>query len=79
MSLFAEGQGVTECPLSAADGTKAVDVAWLAPGREAEIESSNCLVHAPEVCVEVLSPSNTGAEIDEKVALYFEAGARTCR
>jgi hypothetical protein len=51
-------------------------VAWLAPGREAEIESSTCLVYAPEICVEVISPSNAGAEIDEKVALYFEAGAR---
>jgi Uma2 family endonuclease len=25
---------------------------------------------------EILSPSNTAGEIDEKIALYFEAGAR---
>jgi Uma2 family endonuclease len=30
---------------------------------------------APEICVEILSPSNTAREIDEKIALYFEAGA----
>ena len=30
---------------------------------------------APEFCVEVLSPSNSTAEIDEKRALYFDAGA----
>jgi Uma2 family endonuclease len=35
-----------------------------------------CLVRAPEICVEVLSPSNTSGEISEKIALYFEAGAR---
>jgi Uma2 family endonuclease len=30
---------------------------------------------APEICVEIFSPSNTPAEIDEKRALYFDAGA----
>lgn len=54
MSFLAEGQVVTECPLPTADGFKAVDVAWLAPGREAEVESSTCLVHAPDVCVEAI-------------------------
>jgi Uma2 family endonuclease len=32
--------------------------------------------NSPEICVEILSPSNTAGEIDEKIALYFEAGAR---
>ena len=30
---------------------------------------------APEICVEVLSPGNTRAEMEEKRALLFEAGA----
>jgi Uma2 family endonuclease len=30
---------------------------------------------APPVCIEILSRSNTPAEIDEKRALYFDAGA----
>jgi Uma2 family endonuclease len=34
------------------------------------------LVRAPEICVEVLSVSNPPAEIAEKIALYFEAGAQ---
>ncbi len=33
-------------------------------------------IKAPEICVEVLSPSNTPDEIAEKMALYFEAGAQ---
>ncbi|MBV8175315.1 MAG: Uma2 family endonuclease, partial [Verrucomicrobia bacterium] len=33
------------------------------------------LERAPEICVEVLSPSNTAEEMAEKGALYFEAGA----
>jgi Putative restriction endonuclease len=66
----------TECPLSTSDGVKAIDVAWLAPERRQEVRSVSCLVRAPEICVEVLSPSNTPEEMSEKIALYFESGAR---
>lgn len=58
-----------------ADGVKAVDVAWLRPGRAQELRSTTCLVRAPKVCVEMLSMSNTPSEIAEKIALYFDAGA----
>jgi Uma2 family endonuclease len=75
-TLSPTGRVVTECPLSTSDGVKAIDVAWLAPERHQEVRSVTCLVRAPEICVEVLSPANTSAEIAEKVALYFEAGAR---
>ena len=75
-SLLPAGRVVTECPLSTSDGVKAIDVAWLRAGRAEELRSTVCLVHAPDLCVEVLSPSNPPAEIAEKVALYFEAGAR---
>jgi Uma2 family endonuclease len=70
------GRVTTECPLSTSDGVKAVDVAWLRPGRAQDLRSTACLVHAPDLCVEVLSPSDMPAEIAEKMALYFEAGAR---
>jgi Uma2 family endonuclease len=73
--LLPTGHVVTECPVSTADGVKAVDVAWLAPERGQETDAEVCLQRAPEICVEVLSPSNTAFEIREKVALYFEAGA----
>jgi hypothetical protein len=35
-----------------------------------------CFPQAPEICVEVLSPGNTQSEIEEKMALYFDAGAK---
>ncbi len=44
--------------------------------RPQELRSTTCLVRAPEICVEVLSVSNPPAEIAEKIALYFEAGAQ---
>mgnify|MGYP001313879954 CR=1 FL=1 len=31
---------------------------------------------APEICLEILSPSNSIVEMEMKRALYFEAGAR---
>ena len=67
---------MTECPLSTSDSVKAIDVAWLVPERRQEVRSVSCLVQAPEICVEVLSPSNTAEEISEKIALYFESGAQ---
>ena len=75
-TLLPQGRVVTECPLSTSDGVKAIDVAWLAPERRQEVRSLSCLVRAPEICVEVLSPSNTPEEISEKIALYFESGAQ---
>jgi len=74
-TLLSEGIVVTECPISTADGVKATDVAWLSGARRAET-TRICLTVAPDVCVEIMSPSNTKEELLEKAALYFEAGAK---
>ncbi len=74
-TLLPEGRTITNCPVSTSDGVKAPDVAWVVPERRQEVRSLICLTRAPEICVEVLSPSNTAQEIQEKTALYFEAGA----
>jgi len=53
-TLLPGGRVIIECPLSTADGVKALDVAWLAPGR-AEVEKGELvLAIAPEICVEIL-------------------------
>lgn len=70
------GRTMVECPISTADGIKVADVAWMSPARLESAKKDVCLTIAPEICVEVLSPSNTKREIAEKTALYFEAGAR---
>ncbi len=71
-----EGRVLTECPISTADGVKAADVAWASPAVMAELGNRVCFPRAPDICVEVISPSNTEAEIREKMALYFDAGAK---
>ncbi|MBV8099058.1 MAG: Uma2 family endonuclease [Verrucomicrobia bacterium] len=74
-TLLPEGIVATECPISTADGVKATDVGWLAGNRHAET-ARICLTVAPDICVEIMSPSNTKKELLEKAALYFEAGAK---
>ena len=70
-----QGRTLTECPVSTADGVRAADVAWASPQRMRELGSRSCFPHAPEICVEVLSPANADVEMAEKAALYFDAGA----
>jgi Uma2 family endonuclease len=73
--LLTRGTPFTECAISTADGVKVTDVAWLAQERPEVKEDPVLFTRAPEICVEILSPSNTPSEIDEKRALYFDAGA----
>lgn len=75
-TLMPQGRVLTECPISTADGVRAADVAWAAPETLRALGNRSCFPRSPEICVEVLSPSNTDAEIAEKAALYFDAGAR---
>jgi len=74
--LLDHGRVITECPISTADGVKAADVAWASRAVMAELGNRVCFPRAPEICVEVVSPGNTEAEIQEKMALYFDAGAK---
>ena len=69
------GRIVTECPISTSDGVRAADVGWFSDVRYSRAFDRRCFLEAPEICVEVISPNNTRAEMDEKMALYFDAGA----
>jgi len=75
-TFMSEGRVLTECPISTADGVKAADVAWATPQRMRHLGNRKCFILAPEICVEVLSPRNTEPEMQEKMALYFDAGAQ---
>jgi len=72
---LSEGRVITECPVSTNGGVRAVDVAWISLERRRDQRGQPVLTRAPEICIEVLSPTNTRAEIEEKKRLYFEAGA----
>jgi len=72
----AGGTVLTECPISTADGVRATDVAWASAESIRALGDLDCFPRAPEICVEVVSPGNTKAEIRDKTALYFDAGAK---
>ena len=72
-----EGASYPEVAIQTADGVRTADVAWFSDERAAAVppEAAACPV-APEVCVEVVSASNTAAEMAHKRRLYVERGAR---
>ena len=76
--LMVGGYGAPECPVLTAAGVKAMDAAWVSKERFAQLPASGVYQTAPEICVEVRSPSNSFQEIQEKLQLYFGAGATEC-
>ena len=71
-----DGSTITECGIETQIGVRVPDVAWASPEFIARHGMTTPFPNAPEICVEVLSPSNSAAEMrTRKVAAYLEAGA----
>lgn len=59
------------------DTVLGTDAAFVSRERLAQVETfEKFFPFAPDLAVEVLSPSNTVQEIDEKINFYFAAGSR---
>ena len=59
------------------DTVLGIDVAYVSHERMKEVEDlDHFLPFAPDLAVEVLNPSNAAGETDEKIKLYFAAGAQ---
>ena len=77
--LLGRSQAFTEQPVETSIGAvKIADVVWLTPEqRRALLEEPNLpLQPAPPICVEIISPSNTVRQMEEKRGLYFATGAK---
>lgn len=74
--LLSSGVALSECAIKTSKGTKVADVAWVSLSRWVQIKQQMEALIAPEICVEILSDSNTDKEMMEKRALYCEAGAK---
>ncbi len=70
-----DGVVVTECAIRTTDGTRVADAAWFTKERWDSVRDEFDAPIAPEICVEVASPSNTVKELTQKKELYFVAGA----
>lgn len=72
-----EWESGSELGIVTSDGVKAPDVTLASPEYHAKYRHYEGYVsEAPEICIEVMSPSNSWQEMREKMPLYFEAGAR---
>ncbi len=75
------GDAFHECAIVTPGGVRVADVVWcsgefLERNREALSTMQASLTEAPDLCVEVMSPSNSYDELAEKAALYLAAGAQ---
>ena len=74
--LSKEGEVLTECSVKTADNVKVPDVAWASESFLKKNGDVTPFENAPDICVEVYSPSNTEASMRRKRELYFQKGAK---
>lgn len=66
---------IIECSILTGEGVRVADVAWASDEFIAEFGEITPYPKAPEICVEIKSPGNSKAEMEEKIRLYLEKGA----
>lgn len=74
--LCPDGIAFPECSIQTSDGVKVADVVWISDALLQRYEGATPLPVAPEIVVEIASPSNTVAELMRKKELYFARGAQ---
>ena len=72
---FKKGEVLIECSVQTTEGVKVADVAWCSKAFIKQYGFETPYSHAPEICVEVVSPSNSKQEMVNKAQLYLQAGA----
>lgn len=76
LELVRGGKVISECSIETAKGTKVAGVAWLSQEFFARYDLTTPYPEAPDICVEIRSPSNSERELEEKIKLYFNRGAK---
>lgn len=74
-NFLANGLAITECSINTSKGVKVADVVWCSSDFLAKNGYETPYQESPEVCVEIVSRSNSKREMTEKRKLYFERGA----
>jgi Uma2 family endonuclease len=71
-----EGTTLPEFPVETEIGMRVPDVVWVSPELMERHRNETEFRVAPDLCIEVLSPTNTRIEMAEKTAAYLAAGAK---
>lgn len=74
LQLLPDGRTFTEYALETDDGVRVPDVVWCSVDWLTRHAKEELASRAPEICVEVMSTSNTLAEMEQKRDLYFRRG-----
>ncbi len=74
--LAATGHIYAELAVETSEGVKVMDVGWSSDAFDQAHGEEDTLTAAPELCIEVLSSSNSRDEMQQKITLYFAYGAR---
>ena len=74
-TLKEDGRVIPECAVETAENVKVPDVVWVSLERRRRTPHEFAYTSAPEICVEILSPSNAPEEMMHKGQLYLQAGA----
>jgi Uma2 family endonuclease len=69
------GEVFTEAAIATPTGLFVPDVAWASETFMQGYHRETSLMHAPEICIEVVSPSNSLKEMTEKRDAFFTVGA----
>jgi Uma2 family endonuclease len=69
------GRAFVEASVVTTAGVLVADVAWASDEFMRLHKFETPYTHSPELCIEVVSPSNSQKEMREKMAGYLEAGA----
>ena len=69
------GEALAEVPILTDIGIRVPDVAWGSKEYLQANADASPASQAPEICVEIVSPSNSDDEIREKIRAYLAAGA----
>lgn len=70
------GRVSVEFAIETSDGIRVPDVIWISKTRRAPYGRTIVLPIAPEICIEILSPSNHREELLQKMTLYYSKGAQ---
>jgi Uma2 family endonuclease len=71
-----DGTTLPECTVETDIGMRVPDVVWVSRELMGRHRNEKQFRVAPELCVEVLSPTNTRIQMAEKTAAYLAAGAK---
>lgn len=70
-----KGEALIECSIQTTEGVKVADVAWCSKAFIKQYGYETPYSHAPEICIEIVSPSNSKEEMINKAQLYLHTGA----